>query len=239
MAMATTTLGRPFTSNARSGSFSSPTTSLYLDRVQSRFMTLVMILRSQVPLPIFTLTVNMDFGGGVTSSSSVTADDTHNSGVNSAVSDPERLPLLTSAFMQTVQNSFQNLVDALCDQGMIPVRGVAVIVVDIAIGVASVMNSTLRLSPRMPTTTTRLFHDGDDDSENGNFNDDDFIEFHPIRPGTDLSRFFGARARAVTVDNHDDDHESMAMSHSDSDSEGSEFESDSALVMEVEVEVEH
>ena len=181
----------------------------------------------------------MDFGGGMTSSSSVTADDTHNSGVNSAVSDPERLPLLTSAFMQTVQNSFQNLVDALCDQGMIPVRGVAVIVVDIAIGVASVMNSTLRLSPRMPTTTTRLFHDGDDDSENGNFNDDDFIEFHPIRPGTDLSRFFGARARAVTVDNHDDDHESMAMSHSDSDSEGSEFESDSALVMEVEVEVEH
>lgn len=190
MAMATTTLGRPFTSNARSGSFSSPTTSLYLDRVQSRFMTLVMILRSQVPLPIFTLTVNMDFGGGMTSSSSVTADDTHNSGVNSAVSDPERLPLLTSAFMQTVQNSFQNLVDALCDQGMIPVRGVAVIVVDIAIGVASVMNSTLRLSPRMPTTTTRLFHDGDDDSENGNFNDDDFIEFHPIRPGTDLSGFF-------------------------------------------------
>lgn len=228
MAMATTTLGRPFTSNARSASFSSPTTTLYLDRVQSRFMTLVMILRSQVPLPIFTLTMNMDFGGGMTSSSTVTANDTHNSGGNSAVVDPERIPLLTSTFMQMVQNSFQNLVDALCDQGMIPFRRVAVIVVDIAIGVASVMNSTFRLSPRMPTTS--LFHDGDDDSENGNFNDDDFIEFHPIPPGTDLSGFFGAR----TI--HDDDQESMAMSHSDSDSD--ESESESALVLEVEVEVE-
>ena len=119
--------------------------------------------------------------------------------------------------MQTIQNSFQNLVDALCDQGMIPFRRVAVIVVDFSIGVASVMNSTFRLSPRMPTTNS--FHDGDgDDSENGNFNVD-FIEFHPIPPGTDLSGFFGTRARAMS--NHDDDHESMAMSHSDSDYDGS------------------
>lgn len=190
-------VGNAHTASNTSSSFDFPPTTSFLDLVYTKFVELALLLCGGLEVPVFSLSLHMNFGEGMTSSSTMSAEPFARWPTNNRTTGHTNISREVSNFFHWLQHRFLSLLLVMVQHRLIGHGRRVSMCVDMSVGFVSAVNTTMRVTIDTPMWTPPS--SGGLPLNGGNGDD----MFRPIPRGMTWANFW---ATAV----HDDMSESMS-----------------------------
>lgn len=185
------------TENHMSSTFECLPTRSFLDLVHRKFCELVVLLCSRLEYPLFTLSLHMNFGHGMTSSSQMAAEPNHPwSARREHVGHTYTSQHMTD-FVQWLHGRFHSLVLVMVQQRFLQHGRMVSIAIDMGIGFVASFTGTFRVtvdSPFWSLAGNNVRFNGAGGGTGGGAMLSAHPMFHPIPSGMTWSRFCRNRA---------------------------------------------
>ena len=194
-------VGNAHTVSHSSSSFDFPPTTSFLDLVYTKFVAFSLLLCGGLEIPAFSLSLHMNFGEGMTSSSTMSAEPFARWPTNNRTTGHTNISREVSNFVHWLQDRFLSLLLVMVQHRLIG-RGRRVsLCVDMSAGFVSAVNTTMRVTIDTPFWTPPTSCGLPPNGGNGDG------MFRPIPRGMTWANFW---ATAL----HDDTSESMSEAES-------------------------